>query len=337
MATRSLSIVQYGKETISTHGTAVAATRKLAAEIKGIPIDRRPQFIKDADGTRIDNTRTEVYEYFVEDTINIPNGYFQALPLAMSCGVKGGVTATETTGGQGDYVWDHTPSMTATNTLDSITLELADDEVSGEIEYVMFNNIKLSGEIPQDGSAAPVAIELGYFGRQFTKSAFTAAQALPTITAMNAKLAQIFKDTLWADKGETEVASTLRGFELEIMTGVHPKFMGSAARYFATHGENMLGAMLTLTLEGNAAAELFYDDFLAQTSKAYALKINGPQIGTGTSHVFEFYGWMVPESVIPLSSEVNGNNLTAVVLRTVKEPVTGQNIDFDLTTSINAI
>lgn len=337
MATRAFSIVQYGKEVKTTHGTAVAATRKLAAEIKGLPIDRRPQFIKDADGSRIDNTRTEVYEYFVEDTLSIPNGYFQALPLALSCGIKGDVTATETTGGQADYLWDHTPSMSATNDIDSVTLELADDEVSGEIEYVMFSNIKLSGEIAQDGGDSPVALELAYFGRQFTKSAFTAAQSLPAITAINAKLARIYKDTLWADKGETEVASTLRGFELELITGVHPKFMGSAAKYFTVHGESMLGAMLTLTLEGNAAAELFYDDFLAQTAKAYALKIVGPQIGTGTTHAFNFYGFMVPESVIPLDSESNGNNLTAVVLRTVKESVTGQNIDIDVTTNINAL
>lgn len=337
MATRAFSIVQYGKETISTHGTAVAATRKLAAEIKGLPIDRRPQFIKDADGTRIDNTRVEIYEHFVEDTITIPNGYFQALPLALSCGVKGDVTATETTGGQGDYAWDHTPSMSASNTLDSVTLELADDEVSGEIEYVMFRNIKLAGDIPQNGGDAPVSIELQYFGRQFTKSTFTAAQSLPSITAMNAKLTQLYKDTLWADKGETEVASTLRGFELELMTGVHPKFMGSADKFFTTHGESILGAMLTLTLEGNSAAELFFDDFQAKTARAYALKIIGPQIGTGVNHLFQFYGYMVPELVKPLDSESEGNNLTAVVLRTAKESVTGQNIDFDLVTNINAI
>lgn len=337
MASRAFSIVQYGKETKTTHGTAVAATRKLAAEIKGIPVDRKPQFIKDADGTRIDSTRAEIYEHYVEDTLSIKNGYFQALPLVMSCGIKGDVTATETTPAQADYAWDHTPSMSATNALDSITLELADDEISGEIEYVMFDNIKLAGEIAQDGGDSPVSIDLKYFGRQFTKSAFTANQSLPDITAINAKLARIYKDAAWANKGTTEVASVLRGFELELLTGVHAKFMGSADKFFTTHGESLLGAILTLTLEGGSSAELFFDDFQTKTAKTYALKLAGPQIGTGSTHTFNFYGWMVPESVIPLDSESSGNNLTAVVLRTVKEPVTGQNIDFDLITNINAI
>lgn len=336
MATRAFSKVQYGKE--SSKGTAVAAAKILAgAEIKGIPIDRKPVFIEDALGVRAASARAKAYELLVEDTLTIPACYFQALPMIFSCGLKGNVTASETTAGQADYAWAFTPSMTATNTPDSLTLELGDDEVSGEIEHVMFKSIKISGEIAQDGGDSPVAVEVAYFGRQFTKSTMTGALSLPTMTTMSAKLARIYKDAAWANKGTTELASILRGFEFEILTGLHPKFMGSADRYFSTYGESIIGGMLTLTLEGNADAETIFDAYQSETAAAYAIKIAGPQIGTGTAHALNLYLWGQPESVIPLNAESNGNNLTAVVIHGLYGTTGAQILGVDVTTNSNAI
>src|SRR3972149_5214667 len=63
MATRALSKFQYGKEVISTHGTAVAATKILAgAQIKSVAPDRKPAFIPDALGVKARSTRSEIYE-----------------------------------------------------------------------------------------------------------------------------------------------------------------------------------------------------------------------------------------------------------------------------------
>lgn len=335
-ATRAFSKLQYGKE--STKGTAVAATKILAgATVKGVPLDRKPQFIEDALGVRAASARSKVYELLVEDTLSLPSAYFEALPLIFSCGLKGNVTATETTASQADYAWAFTPSMTASNTPDSTTLEMGDDTQAYEVEYVMYKSIKISGEIAQDGGDSPVSIEVQYFGRQVTATTFTGALSLPTMTTMSAKLARLYKDSAWASKGTTEIASTLRGFELEIMTGLHPKFMGSADRFFSTHGESIIGAMLTLTLEGNASADAIFDDYQAETAAAYALKINGPQIGTGTNNALNLYVWGKPESVIPLNAESEGNNLHAVVIHGMYGTVGAQILGVDVTCGVNAI
>jgi hypothetical protein len=337
-ATRAFSKFQYGKEDINTHGTAVAATKILAgATIQGVPTDIKPQFIEDALGVRAASARSNVYEKIVEDTLTMPSAYFQALPFVFSCGLKGAVTAGEVTANQADYLWAFTPSMTATNTPDSITLEMGDDTQAYEVEHVMFKTIKISGDIAQDGGDSPVQVEVEYFGRQVTATTFTNSLALPTMTTMNAKLARLYKDAAWAGKGTTEITSTLRGFELEIMTGLHPKFFGSADKFFTTFGESIIGAMLTLTLEGNSSADAIWDDFKAETAAAYALKINGPVIGTGGPHNLTVCVWGKPESVIPLNEESSGNNLHAVVVHGMYGTTGAQILSVDVTTSTNTI
>lgn len=338
MGTRALSKIQYGKETM--RGTAVAATKILAgAQIKGVPSDQKPEFIADALGVKAQSNRVAVYEKLVEDTITIEQAYFQILPFIFSLGLKGNVTATEVTGSQLDYLWAFTPSLTATNAPDTVTLEVGDDVDAFEIEFAMIKRIKISGEVAQDGGVSAVAIEVEYFGRQVTKTSFTGALSLPTMTTMNAKLATLFKDALWSNKGVTEVANVLRGFEFEIINGFHPKMMGSANKYFNTFGESFIDVMLTLTLEGVAAADDYFDDWKTDppTAKAHAIKIVGPQIGSGATHYLHLFVWGAPELVVPLDSEVNGNNLHQVLIHGQYGATGAQIVGVDVSTNINAI
>lgn len=336
MANRALSKVQYGKEV--TRGTAVAATKHLAgAEIKGIPADRQPVFIEDALGVRAKTARVEIFELLAKNTLSVPNGYFQALPLFGICGLKGGVSASETTPSQADYLFDFSPSLTGDNAPNSVTLELGDDVQAYEIEHVQFEKLKISGEPDQDGGGAPVAIEGDYYGRQVTPTTFTGALSIPTMTTMNAKLARLYKDTLWADVGTTEVVDVLRKFELEIITGLHPKMMGSANKYFNKYGESYIEVMLTLTLEGTSAADAFFDDYQAATARAYSLQINGPQIGSGSNHQLKVDLFAVPEMVEPLSAESKGNNLHEVLLHGIFDLTGTAMFNFKVTTNTNAI
>jgi len=338
MATRALSKFQYGKEVISTHGTPVAATKILAgAQIKSVAPDRTPAFIPDALGVKARSTRAEIYELLAADTLTLPAAYFQALPMLFSCGLKGGVTATETTPAQSDYAWDFTPSLTASNTPDSITLEMGDDVQAFEVEFVMFRRLKISGQLAQDGGESPVSIEAEYFGRQVTPTTFTGALSLPTMTTMNAKLSRLYKDATWAGKGTTELTDVLRAFEFELITGMHPKFMGSAAKTFNTFGEGFIDAMLTLTLEGSSVADTIFDEFQAGTAKAYSLKINGPQIGSGVNHKLQLDLWGRPEMVEPLSEESEGNNLHQVLIHGEYDTTGAAIVDVDVITNSNSI
>lgn len=309
---------QYGKE--GTRGTAVAATGVMLADPAPVKADRKPRFPEEALGVRAASMRSIIDQYLVADSMKFSNGYFQVLPALFGCGIKGGITPTEVSGGQGDYRWDFYPSMTAANAPDSLTLERGDDTQAVECEFSMFDRYKISGVIPQGAEGAPVMIEAGYFARQDTPTTFTGALSLPTVESINAKVARLYLDTTWAGVGGTEKTGLLRGFDIELLTNVHPKFHGGADKFFDTYAEGMLAAMVTLTIEGNADADAIWDAFRAQSLAVMRLSISGAQIGTGTNHklVIDVSGkW---EDVTPISSIENGNNLHQAVLHGLYDP-----------------
>lgn len=338
MGTLHLSKQQYGVE--STRGTAVAATRVLACAPKAVPMDRIWTPLKSYNGRATQYNRKRNDEYLVRDTLTFDAEnplYYQALPVLHQCSLDGTITPTETTGSQSDYKWDVAPSFTAANAPDTITLEMGDDVQAYEVEHVMFDKLKIAGQIPADGSAAPVTGEFSYFGRQLTPTTFTAAQSVHSgLEYMNAKLARIYSDTTWAGVGGTELASILRGFELEIVTGNEPKFFGSANKYFSSYGEGMIGATLTLDLEGNSTADALFDLYQAGTERALQLVITGSQIGTGVNYKYlvSLYGYFA--EVVPLNQFVNSNTLHRALF-VAQEDSSGNMLDIDIITNHNTL
>ncbi len=337
MGERALSKLQFGIE--ATAGTAVAADTLLAgAEILPVNPDRSPSFPEDNLGVRARSSRVRLDQYLYQNSIRIPQSYFQALPPILSCALKGGITPAEQTGGQGDYLWAFTPSMTASNSLDSMTLEAGDDVQAYEIEYVMYERIRLAGVIAQAGEEGAVALEADYFGRQVTPTTFTGSISVPSMTDIIAKLSRIYVDTTWAGRGTTEKSSLLRAWELEILTGVHPKFFGSGNRFFDAHGEGFIAAMCALTYEGNATADAEFDSFRAGTKQAVRVEIDsGVQIGSGENHKLTIDLWGAYENVIPLSDEDRGNNLHTAMFHGLYDPTGAQELDVQVITDLSAI
>jgi len=309
MGERIFSKYQYGPE--ATRGTIVPATKILiGAEQKPIPMDWKPVYPADNLGVRIESGRSLKSELFVEDSIGIPHAYFQVLPFFFKHGLKGGVTAAPVTANQTDYLWTFSPTLNAANNPNTFTLEAGDDMQAYVREYCMFKDIKISGEIAQDGSESPIKIEANYFARQVAKQNFTASLVAAAVTSMSAKKTRLYDDSTWAAAGNTEVTATLRGFELEILNGNHPKFFGDANLYFSSYGEGFVQAMLTLTLEGNAAAGVIYDECDAQTFRAIQLKMLGDAIvNTNSTHALTTNIWGQWEKVVPLNAESQNNNL----------------------------
>ena len=328
---------QYGKELKTAHGTAVAATRMALLDRMPIKTDRKPEFIEDAIGVRAAGYRTRIDQYFWQDTLKLSHGYFNILPMIFSCGLSGDITPAEATPAQGDYVWDHTPSMTGTNDIDSITLELGDDIQAYEVEYLMFQRIKISGKVVQGAEVAAVAIEAEAFGRQLSPTTFTGALSLPTVENMNAKLARLYVNPSWATVGTTEKVGILRGFEAEILTGVHPKFWGSANKYLDSHGEDVISAMLTLDLEGGAVADGFWDDLRSQALAVARLEILGSQIGTGTPHRLAIDVGGKWSDVTPQSEYDKGNTLYKAVLQSLYETTGAKVCQVSVTTNQNTL
>src|SRR3990172_13373146 len=200
-----LSKKQGGREGGAPHGTAVAADTILAgAEISAINPDRKPSYYDDAMGVRMRSTRSVIYQYLAQNTIKVPACYFQLLPMLFSCGLLGNITPAEQTPSQNDMLWTFLPDIDGDNVPDSITLEMGDDTQAYEAEYLMFESIKLAGQIAQGADESPVSAEAAYFARQVTPTTFTGGLSLPSMETMNAKLSRFYVNTTWAAPGTTQ-------------------------------------------------------------------------------------------------------------------------------------
>lgn len=338
MGERALSKIQFGTE--ATRGTAVAAdTMLLAAPIKIDP-DRKPQYPEDMLGLRARTSRSYFYEYLVRNTLKFDAQhplYYQALPMLFSIGLKGGVTPAEQTPSQSDFLWTHTPSLTAANAPDTITLEAGDDVQAYECEHTMIERYKISGNISQDGGDSPVTADCDFFARQWTATAFTGSLSIPSTELLNAKLARFYLDTTWAGVGTTEKVNLLRGFDIEILTGVHQVMAGSANRYFNTYAESFIEFMASFVFEGNSDADVIWDAFNAQSLAVARLTVTGALIGTGVNHKLTLDLGGTWEAVVPLDSEDRGNNLHAAVLHGKYDTTGAKLLQASVITNVAAI
>jgi hypothetical protein len=305
MGERVFKKIQYGLELHTAKGTIVPATGMFLGDA-AVPTDRGYVFPKYNLALRAQAAEAHLYQQLVDGfTLNIDNGYYQALPMLFSMALKGDITAAMHTTGQNDYVWPFSPSLTATNTQDSMTFEIGDNVQAYALSYVMAKRITISGAMGQN-SAVKLSAEC--FAKSIAPVAFTAALAIPAVEPMAANNTKLFIDTTWAAKGTTQKTGLLRDYSLEIITGLHPKFHGNGL-VIDSHGESYIDAMLSLTLEGDTVADGLFDGFQAQTPYAIQLQIPGSKIGTGENHNLTVSLWGIFEEMQPMGSEADGDNL----------------------------
>jgi len=337
MGASAFNYVQYGKET--NNGTAVAATKRWPGTWQKLPSDVKKVEVAEMMDVRAAARRTRADQKLFRSSLISPNATFQQLIPVFGCGLKGGVTATETTPAQGDYDWAFTPAVTTTsNAPDSLTVELGNSEESEcrEVEYCMFDKITIGGSIDQEGGECPVNVEASFFGRQLSDVTKTAAIGQPSGTFMNAKKARLYLDTSWAGVGGTEIANLLRSFQIEILTGLIPDATGSANEYFNAHKESIFGIMGTFTIEGGSNAWTIFDNARSAGLVVARLKVVGPQIGSGVNHQLQidFSGDYM--EVSPLDSEDRGRNLATFAVNGLYDPTGAKLLQCSLITDTNA-
>jgi hypothetical protein len=201
----------------------------------------------------------------------------------------------------------------------------------------MFERFKLAGNISQDGGDSPVTMDADFFARQWTATAFTGSLSIPSTEIMNAKLSRFYLDTAWAGVGGTEKTNLLRAYDIEIMTGIHTKFAGSANRYFNTYAEGFIEFLASFVFEGNSDADAIWDAFNTQSLAVARVTVTGSQIGTGVSHKLTLDLGGTWESVIPLDNVDRGNTLHAAILHGKYDTTGGKLLQAEVITNVAAI
>ena len=341
MGERALSVVQYGIE--ATAGVPVAATRMALKVVEALGADRVPSFPEEDFGARAKSLRSWIGQHMVSDTLTFEEAYFEMLPFVFSCGISAATAGGTVAGTAGtSYTWAFPALMKAVNAPDSFTLEKGDDVVNYECDYGMFERINIKGTVNQGGEVSAVTVTGDFFAREWTSSAVTALTPIE-VFAINAKLATLDIDALWANLGTTPMTESLRAFDIDILTGLHPKMLGSALKTFDIHAEGIIHVTSAFTFEGNALASTEYGHYLTQTDRAYRLSLSNPATlishgATSLCRIDVFGRW---REVIPFAEEDRGNNLFTLVHESMLDPtdyaVTPDMLDVNVTTTINAV
>ena len=341
MGERALSLVQYGIETAI--GTPIAASRMALKVVEAMGTDRVPSFPEEDFGARAKSLRSWIGQHLVSDTLTFEEAYFEMLPLVFSCGLDGLNTVATTATAGPMYQWAYVPLMKAVNAPLSFTLEKGDEVVDYECSYGMFERINVKGTVNQGGEVSGVTVTGDFFAREWTSSPVTPGLAPIEVFPINAKLATLHIDPVWASLGATPMTNTLRAFDIDILTGLHPKMLGSALKTFDIHAEGIIHVTSAFTFEGNALASTEYGNFLTQTDRAYRLTLTNPATfathGANSRLMIDVFGrW---KEVIPFAEEDVGNNLFTLVhesmLSTVDYTTTPQMLNVTVNTTVGVV
>lgn len=266
-------LIQIGKETV--YGTAVAATRKLAA----LRIDLSPDgesFNIEPSGYKVPTGTVQIREFAGGDIAGGSALTYNELPIIFNSLLLDETASTTT--GVSTWEWDWSP--TTIHTVASYTVEQGDaatraHEIAGGI-FTGFNFTVTRGAAPSVGGAL--------LGGAFVDG-ITPTPALTAMTPVPIAPGQfdIYADPLFADVGTTKLLRVLEAsFSVANMWG--PLWaLNSTLSSFAAIMQQRPEITMTLTVAADSAGMAFLDDnWRANTPVALEIKATGTEIPSST-------------------------------------------------------
>jgi len=265
--TTALKRIQIGLE--STRGTLVAADTVLLGALQYTD-DRAFHMPEDEERNSLAllHRQTEIAK---GTTLQFTGAVtFEQILQFLSMGVKGAITPTTPTNGVLTRDWTFLPTLTALNAPDSFTFEYGDDQQEYECGYVMAEQLELAFAMGEVGQ-----LSANLFGKATAKSTFTGALSAPTVEDVVSQTMKFYKDTSWANLGNTEKAAILANATIRIPTGFTKVPYGDGSTEWSTHGESKRAAEVEITLRHNADVVIPLVNEHPETLHAFYKKMSG--------------------------------------------------------------
>lgn len=298
---QDFTYLNIGKETV--RGTPVAPTRQLYAEGTGVlEPDLHLNFHEGDNRGRKSNIGrvTQQGEDVALHSRQSEGVSFDDL-IVLGSFLNGTATAV---GAGADKTWTQTPSMTATNSPASYSLDVGDDTQNYRVQYGMISRAKLAA-----GLIGVTTMEADWFGQRTVKTA-KASPAANVAPRIPGDLWTIKFATTFGGLGAASIQTNfLVGWELELFTGLIWRHYQDGNLYGAQHVETSLKGTLKLTVESTALAiSEAYDKWQSQTADYVRLKATGPTLG-GSAYSAQFDVPILWSNVPPIPKEDEGVNL----------------------------
>lgn len=270
-----LRLNQAGLE--STRGTAVAATRKLYAQIE--PSYEKPlAFFTDASGTFAARRRASYGRERVAFSATDMATY-EDLAWWMQMAVKS--AATPTGSGSVGYTYAFTPTLAADD-LKSMTLEFGESGNPYEADQVMVNSWTLRGD-PDSDSEPAWMFEAEMMGRTLTTTTYTASLTDRTTEPIVARGTKLYVDAIGGTIGTTQVTGKLINWTITGNNNIHYKAFAEDETAMAANkvgrGERTYDAEVTVEFDGDSG-NLSFATLRAGTALLVRLQREGSTIAT---------------------------------------------------------
>jgi hypothetical protein len=233
----------------TTRGTAVAATRKVYAQIT--PTYERPLMeFQDTSGTFEPRRRVAAGRARVGfNAVDIAT--FEDLPWWLQMAVKGGVTGTSDGGTPPAYTYQFTPSM-AVDDLKSFTLEFGETNNKYRSSQCMVNSITLRGD-PDNDREPGWMIDAEIMARDLTTLTSFASLTDRTTEVILARGTKLYIDSAGGTIGTTQVQGKLINWSITITNNLMFKAFAEDVDFVAANkvgrGARLLDAQFTFEFD----------------------------------------------------------------------------------------
>lgn len=270
---------QAGIET--TRGTAVAATRKVYAQITPSYAKALMDFA-DTTGTFMDRRRAaygrEKVGFSAKDICT-----FEDLPWWAGLFMKGGVSGVTDAGTPPAYTYTFLPSV-ATDDLESITLEFNEAGNPYESAQVMVTKATLRMDADNDQEPGWM-LDLELMGIDWSTTVFTVALSDRATEVIMARGTKLFIDDAGGTIGTTQKLGSLINASIAIDTGIHFKAFSENATGYAPNkvGRKAYRVDSQFTFEFDSDTEFAKYRNTAPQERLIRLQSDGTEIHGGTS------------------------------------------------------
>lgn len=202
-----------------------------------------------------------------------PLTFEQAIAL-LAMALKGGVTAVA---GVEGFKWMYTPSLTAVNAPNSISIEAGDNAQVFTILYVMCKSLELNFAMNDVWK-----FRADMVGRPMAAGGSFTVLTPDTVYDMLGSKTNLYLNPSWATLGNTVVSSTLVSGSIKLNTGFVPVTHGGSNLYFSSFSETKRNLEVDLTCIFNSSMVSEYASFIAGTPRFIRVETLGPVIVTTT-------------------------------------------------------
>jgi hypothetical protein len=273
MPSRALRKLQLGQEV--TPGVLVSATTVWGGPSESIEDDRDIVWVKQDIGRLSPGLRT--YTSRVGALYDMPETEATYEQLVHILQASFGTSAA-TNDGSG-RVRTYSLATSVAVQPKTYTLESGDDTQAYRMGYCFVPKFKLSGKLQEAVMASAT-----WQGREKLKSAFTNGLAVPAnIDEVMFGNGRLYIDD--AAMGATQKTGTLLGFDLDVETGLTPRYAADGNLYYSTVRQGVPSASLKITFEHEATSVSEEDKFVAEALRLIRLEFRGPSLATaGTNY-----------------------------------------------------